>query len=107
MSEIFELEKALLSSEVRKNPQALNLLIADDFIEFGRSGVWNKGDILANLPLENENKGEITNFRVIFQTSNIICVEYQLSESGETSLRRSIWKFIDERWQIVFHRFVN
>ena len=108
MSQIFELEKALLSNEVRRNPHALNLLIADDFVEFGKSGkVWNKCDILASLPLEDQIDGEILNFSVIFQTSSIACVEYKLSEGGEISLRRSIWKFIDERWQIVFHRFVN
>ena len=108
MSQIFELEKALLSNEVRRNPHALNLLIADDFVEFGKSGkVWNKGDILASLPLQCEAQYEIANFRVIFETLNIVCVEYKLSNSGEISLRRSIWKFIDKRWQMVLHKCVN
>ena len=111
--EMLKLEKALLSKEVRSNVEALNLLIAESFIEFGKSGkVWNKGSILASLPLEGEINGEIQreilNFAVIFQTPNIVCVEYKLSESklnaGEISFRRSIWKFIDERWQIIFHQ---
>ncbi len=105
--EILHLEKALLSNEVRRNVEALSELIADDFIEFGKSGkVWNKGDVLASLPLENEIQYEIANFRVTFETSSIVCVEYQLSEDGEISLRRSIWKFIDERWQMVLHKCV-
>ena len=107
MIQIFELEKALLSNEVRRNVDVLNLLIADSFVEFGKSGrVWNKCDILASLPLENEINYEILNFSVIFETLNIVCVEYKLSESGEISLRRSIWKFIDERWQMVLHRAI-
>ena len=108
MSQVFELEKALLSNEVRRNPQALNLLIADDFVEFGKSGkVWNKCDILASLPLQCEAQYEILHFSVIFETSSIACVEYKLSESGEISLRRSIWKFIDKRWQMVLHKCIN
>jgi len=81
VNQIFALEKALLSNEVRRNPQALNLLIADDFIEFGKSGkVWNKCDILASLPLQCEAQYEFLNFSVIFETSNIVCVEYKLRE---------------------------
>lgn len=107
MNQIFALEKVLLSNEVRRNPQALNLLIADSFVEFGKSSnVWYKSDILASLPLENEINYEILNFSVIFETSNIVCVEYRLNENGEISLRRSIWKFIDERWQMVLHRAI-
>ena len=108
MIEIFALEKALLSNEVRRNAKALDELIADDFIEFGRSGkVWSKGDILKSLPFESEIQREITNFRVIFSTLSIVCVEYKLSESGEISLRRSIWKLIDKRWQMVLHKCIN
>ena len=108
MNQIFALEKALLSTNVRRNAEALNLLIADEFIEFGKSGkMWCKGDILASLPLQCEAQYEILHFSVIFETSSIVCVEYQMNEGGESSLRRSIWKFIDERWQMVFHRFVN
>ena len=48
---IFDLEVSLLTPAVRASVEKLNVLLADDFREFGSSGeIYSKQDILEQLP---------------------------------------------------------
>jgi len=52
------LEEQLLKPEVRASPRELEIILADDFLEFGSSGrVYDKQQIIAAL--QQESGGEI------------------------------------------------
>ncbi|MSU45160.1 MAG: nuclear transport factor 2 family protein [Candidatus Zambryskibacteria bacterium] len=62
---IFQLEERLQRPDVRKSVEGLNDLISEDFIEFGSSGqVYNKEDVLVNLPASPEIKFVMIDFRI-------------------------------------------
>ena len=48
VQELQRLEEELLRPEVRRSPEKMAALLADDFLEFGRSGrIYDKANILA------------------------------------------------------------
>ncbi|WP_425805565.1 hypothetical protein ACHOLT_02495 [Desulfitobacterium sp. Sab5] len=80
--ELFQIEQRLLHPEVRTSKEDLMVILADDFVEFGSSGhIFYKQQIIEDLIQSHTAQMEI-----------------------KDSLRSSIWKFIDDRWQIVFHQ---
>ncbi len=109
--QIYSLEKRLLEPEVRKNPDELAKLIADDFVEYGSTGcVYNKQDILKVLPQAPARRMGIENFDARHLSPEVVISSYSVvprdkrSGGDERSTRNSIWKMTDGRWQIVFHK---
>lgn len=109
-----DLEQKLHRPEVRRSPDAVRALLADDFIEFGSSGrVYNKASIVEALAEETTAEAvlvpEVHHFAVKFIAPDAIFVTYRSSRrtSGatrRTTLRSSIWKLINGRWQMLFHQ---
>ncbi|MFZ1082797.1 MAG: DUF4440 domain-containing protein [Candidatus Kryptoniota bacterium] len=105
------LEECLLLPGVRSNAEELVSLIADDFVEFGSSGlVYNKEQVLEGL-IHVPSLGIIMeNFQVKQLASNIVLATYRAVKRDDAklttmqSLRSSIWRRSDGRWQIVFHQ---
>ena len=94
---------------MRRDPQRVAALIADDFREFGTSGrVFDKASILAELATESSAQLSLTNFDCQQLASNIVLVTYrsQRTDAAGTrhALRSSVWTHRDGRWQIVFHQ---
>jgi hypothetical protein len=90
------LEEELLNPEFRRSPDQVGALLSDDFVEFGSSGgVYNKQQVIEAL--EQEGPG-------------VILVTYRTIQEGgpettqKSRLRSSIWKLIEDRWQMVFHQ---
>jgi hypothetical protein len=104
-SVIRELEERLLRPDVRASAAALGTLLADDFVEFGSSGtVYNKRSIIVAL-LREEPDGEpctMRDFAARRLAVDVILVTYRIVESR--TLRSSIWRAADGRWQMVFHQ---
>jgi hypothetical protein len=104
-SAIRDLEERLLRPEVRASAAALEALLADDFVEFGSSGtVYDKHSIIAAL-LREELDGEpctMRDFAARRLAPGVVLVTYRITESR--TLRSSIWRAVDERWQMVFHQ---
>ncbi|MEJ2495601.1 MAG: DUF4440 domain-containing protein [Ignavibacteriaceae bacterium] len=105
------LEIELLQPEVRKSKDRLNELISDGFIEIGESGKqYNKQDILSALPMQTGLKFSLRDFKATEISSNVVLatfhLEKEITESREKiiSLRSSIWKNKNGKWQIVFHQ---
>ncbi len=105
------LEKRLLQPDVRKSAQDVADLLANDFIEFGSSGhTFNKQQIIDALQHESPLQISLTDFRALVLAPDVVLVTYRairhdIAESQTiTSLRSSIWKLIEGRWQIVFHQ---
>ena len=109
------LEEELLKPEVRHSPDRVGNLLSDDFIEFGSSGrVFNKQQVIEALEQEGPPDPTIRLSLVDFiarkLASDVILVTYRtILEGGpgnmqESRIRSSIWKFIEGRWQMVFHQ---
>ncbi|WP_310831468.1 nuclear transport factor 2 family protein [Paenibacillus pedocola] len=103
---ICELEEKLLSAEVRSCPEELSELLADDFFEFGSSGrVWYKQDLMGE-----DGAGEVrmilSGFELHLLSETAALTTYRIlnEETGGATLRSSIWKQQDGRWQMFFHQ---
>jgi len=107
------LEEQLLQPEIRRSADQVSYLLADEFVEFGSSGrVFDKAQIIASLQQEKEQAAQrtIDDFSVKWLTPEIALLAYRLvvrrgaSEEETHTLRSSIWKLIDGRWQMIFHQ---
>jgi hypothetical protein len=100
----FKLETALHRKQVRNSRAAVSELLADEFIEFGSSGRrFNKSQIIDALEKEeSEQQVEVEDFVAQELAPAVVLVTYVVKNSG--TLRSSIWKSIDGRWQMVFHQ---
>ena len=108
---LIALERRLLEPEVRASRAELDRLLADDFLEFGASGVrFGKAEALARLP--HEQPPEFTNqdFELRQLAADVALLTYRatLRRPGDPdprySLRSSLWKKNGEQWQMVFHQ---
>lgn len=105
IQDLFELETSLHKKEIRSSPAAVAALLADDFTEFGSSGrVYDKPAIIELLRTEAVDPNQkitVENFVVRQLSSNVALVTYLSSKS---TLRSSIWRLSDARWQMIFHQ---
>lgn len=108
---IFRLEKQLQQHAVRKSTEELDVLITEDFIEFGSSGkVYTKKDVLVNLPSAPEIEFVMSDFEVRVLSSDIVQSIFKTEktnlQTGEISksLRSSLWRNEDGTWKMLFHQ---
>lgn len=86
-------------------------LLADQFVEFGSSGqIYNKQQVIESLKLGPAIRLSITDFKTTTLAAGVVLVTYRACKDNAAeaqatySLRSSIWKLIEGRWQIVFHQ---
>jgi hypothetical protein len=98
-------------SMVRSSAEEITKLLADEFIEFGSSGrVFNKHHVIEALRDERSPARTADGLTVRWLTKYVALVAYRtvsrISTTGEQrrTLRSSIWKRIDGRWQMIFHQ---
>jgi hypothetical protein len=103
-----ELEERLLHPAVRHSAETVDNLLADNFIEFGSSGrIYNKQQVIESLQQESPTRRELADFKALVLAEGVVVVTFRVVEEGERpihSLRSSIWKWMDGRWQMVFHQ---
>ncbi|HAT8178957.1 TPA: GNAT family N-acetyltransferase [Legionella pneumophila] len=105
---IHKLELSLLNQTIRQSKSKLNQLIADEFVEFGKSGkVYKKHNILDSLPFEKMRTFSVLDFEVKELSQNVILAMYKAIENDTVSLRSSIWKLYGNEWRIIFHQGTN
>ena len=105
------LEEELLQPAVRKTASRVDALLAEDFIEFGSSGrVFDKHDIIDILRSESPARRSLTDFRALPLGPGVVLTTYRATNYGASgeqpihSLRSSVWRLLDGRWQVVFHQ---
>ena len=105
------LEEELLQPEVRKTASRVDTLLAEGFIEFGSSGrVFDKQDIIDSLRSESPARRLLTDFKVLPLGPGVVLTTYRAVRYGASgvqpihSLRSSVWRLLDGRWQMVFHQ---
>jgi hypothetical protein len=108
---LYGLENRLLQQEIRSNKKAVEALLSDDFVEFGASGtIYNKETVIESLQAESKIKFTITDFDVKEISSAAVLVTYRSMKKDENTnectftLRSSVWKVKDNRWQLFFHQ---
>jgi hypothetical protein len=108
---ILELEEQLLRPEVRRSSQILDVLLGDEFIEFASDGTaYDKARVIAALQAESLHHRSISEFRLVALAEHLVHATYRITKRGDTSqetsvsLRSSIWKQRDGRWQLIFHQ---
>ena len=112
IKKIYELETSLHKKEVRNSSDKVSALIADDFIEFGKSGgVFNKQDTLKGLANESDDlQIKVSDFKAKELSQDVVLVTYFASMIDNGNLntvstnRSSIWMLRDGEWQMVFHQ---
>jgi len=109
--QLYQLEEQLLQPEVRSSIDDLANLLADDFVEFGSSGrIFYKQDVVETLPHVPAVRMTLKDFQAKTLAPDVVLTTFCVIKHNEprdemrNSLRSSIWKFIDGRWQIVFHQ---
>lgn len=104
---IIELEKALI--DLSMPHVKLKSLIADDFVEYGKSGhVYHQKDVFEWLDNNPKRKIHAFDFQLKALSKNIALLTY-VSEETENHqtfqvYRSSLWKKRQDQWQIIFHQ---
>ena len=105
-----KLEEQLLQSEVRKSAD-IEVLLANEFVEFGSSGrIFDKQQTIASLRAESAVHRALVDFKTLQLAPGVVLATYRAirhgvpGEQSTYSLRSSVWKLIDGRWQMVFHQ---
>ena len=113
MKHLRKLEESLLKKEIRANPNKLNELIHESFIEIGYSGkTYEKTDILTSLPNEKDSESEYwsQDYSFISLSTDLVLIMYleaRMDKNGKLSRyakRTSIWFNNADKWQIKFHQ---
>ncbi|MCP3028451.1 DUF4440 domain-containing protein [Halobacillus sp. A5] len=98
-------EQSHLDLNVRKSSAALDEILADDFWEIGSSGrMFDKKECLDS----GVSIAEMTmyNFEIQPLAPDVVLSTYFIENHTRkrNTLRSSIWKYIDGRWQLYFHQ---
>ncbi|OGS00873.1 MAG: hypothetical protein A3G41_00670 [Elusimicrobia bacterium RIFCSPLOWO2_12_FULL_59_9] len=102
------LEKRLLDPEFRKSAAEVADLLADDFVEFASSGrVYAKAQILDALRTASPSRFSLRDFKAVLLATGVAMTTFRLIRHDRPpahSLRSSIWRLADGRWQMAFHQ---
>lgn len=108
---LVDLETQLHRQEVRAHAELRRHLIAPDFFEFGVSGtVWTLDAIIDALKDEAFSPREVSDFRLTMLADDVALLTYRAHRDATAarpaadSLRSSLWRMREERWQMVFHQ---
>ncbi|GLB61814.1 MULTISPECIES: nuclear transport factor 2 family protein [Bacillaceae] len=105
-SHLKELEESHLNPEIRTSSEELYRLLADNFFEFGSSGiVIYKKDCVGEGGV-GVRELSLHDFEIHPLSSEAVLTTYRVRDETrkQDTLRSSIWKYIDGRWQMFFHQ---
>jgi hypothetical protein len=105
-AQLKEPEESHLKPEIRTSSEELDRLLADVFFEFGSSGsVIYKKDCVGEAGVEVRELS-LHDFEIHHLSSEAVLTTYRVRDEtrNQDTLRSSIWKHIDGRWQMFFHQ---
>jgi hypothetical protein len=108
-NELRQLEEELWRVETRSNRRRMLDIIADDFMEFGRSGrVYSRDEVLAIDTSSLNAVLPLSNFKVRLIAPDVVQITYNSEVRLGTSIlrarRSSIWTRTKTGWQLRFHQ---
>ncbi len=105
------LEESHLRPEVRSSAEALQALLAEDFVEFGSSGrLFNRAAAVEAAGREATLRWRVEEFTVRSLGPTVALATYRLwtwsgsHDHARITLRSSVWVQRDRRWLLVFHQ---
>jgi len=108
---LYELEERLTRTTEPDSAAVFDELLANDFVEFGRSGrVYNKRRVLEELPAQPPARIAIADFHVRQLADDLALVTYRTHVEGAAAnearhaVRSSIWRRSGSAWQMIFHQ---
>ena len=116
LAQIRSLEEALHRPFVRRSRDALEQLLAQNFVEFGSSGaMYRRDELIARLvqedDVESQEQSKMNAFDYVLTSisDDAFLLTYRTRHWEEDGtqrhvLRSSIWKDMDGRWQMLFHQ---
>jgi hypothetical protein len=102
-----EVERQLLEPAVRADPQLVDALLADDFIEIGASGrVWTRDDTIAALAEEGAPLDTVTTSEWASRelAAGLALVRYVSESQGRRVRRTSLCRLENGQWRVFFHQ---
>lgn len=102
-------ETILVKPEIRPSSFDLTELIDENFVEFTSTGkTLNKQQVVDFLLNEKTSNNSLSNFNLIQLSNDTVLLTYHyikfVNDEKTQSLRSSIWKFSNDKWQILFHQ---
>ncbi|MDQ0159774.1 hypothetical protein J2S77_001760 [Alkalibacillus salilacus] len=100
------MERSHLKPDNRISSDFFEELLADDFIEFGSSGgVSYKKDCIGEDGVGVRDLS-LNDFEISLLSSDVVLATYRVKDKTrqQDTLRSTIWKFRDGRWQMFFHQ---
>ena len=101
------LERELLDPACRVDPDRAAELLADDFVEIGKSGrVWSRDDVVATLAAEPGMDGITIGPMSGQQIAGLVVVRYTTHHDGGpgTVHRTGWWRQTTHGWRCWFHQ---
>jgi len=104
--ELCALETEILDPSVRADPSRLDLLLADEFVEFGSSGrVYRKEMLIDMMTSESSAEVAMKDFEIRPLSPSAALVTYRsVGGAGREARRSSVWVMREGRWEMVFHQ---
>jgi len=91
--------------------ESMERLLAEDFLEIGVSGrIYDKKQVFQALLAKPSVHYSIMDFRIRSLTRDVVLATYRTIRQDAPgsppihSLRSSLWKHFEDRWQMVFHQ---
>ncbi|MDX8047325.1 DUF4440 domain-containing protein [Gracilibacillus sp. S3-1-1] len=102
---LLELEQSHLQPDIRSDSNKLAQILSDDFFEFGSSGRLTNKELCLQGEL-NLDDMTLYNYSIDQLAPDVVFATYYLINHTQNrkTLRSSIWKYIDNRWQLSFHQ---
>jgi hypothetical protein len=104
-------EVALLNPAVRRDRALVEILLDEDFLEFGSSGrVWTRDQIFELLTTETYTPPHIEDFSCTLLAPDVALITYRAVRTDvgsglqSSSLRSSIWTNRSRAWRLRFHQ---
>jgi len=108
---LLECEKKLLDPSLRRNPEKLESLLDDDFVEFGSTGrTYDKRQVLHHLSRQLPAELSIDEFRVVELGPGAALVTYRARADSRKERdeqgwwRSSVWVQRAGEWRMIFHQ---
>lgn len=99
--EIQELERSLMTTEVRSSAERLDPLLSQDFMEFGSSGrVYTKEQSISIAMTNARIQTSLLDFRATIIASDVVFTTYRAAGS----LRSSLWRSETDGCRMFFHQ---
>jgi hypothetical protein len=107
LAEAMRHELRLLDPLVRRDRDAVDALLAEDFTELGASGrIWTR-DTMMDAIAAFDSSGdpvEVLDIQARELASDLVLVTYVTERAGQSVYRSSVWRHADARWQVVYHQ---